>query len=191
VLLSLLAGWRDRRLFWNGLGLVYVAVPCAAFIVLREAEPNGWAAILFIVLVVWVTDIAAYFGGRAIGGAKLWPRVSPGKTWSGAVTGLAAAVLAGGAIAWLTSAGGPALGMALAAPLSVATQAGDLLESAVKRRFGVKDSGHIIPGHGGILDRIDGLLGAAALAWLIAGLGIGGDILALPPDIVATSEIGS
>jgi phosphatidate cytidylyltransferase len=191
TLLSLLAGLRDRRLLWNGMGLVYVAAPCAGFVVLRNAEPNGWAAILFIVVVVWATDIAAYFGGRAIGGAKLWPRVSPGKTWSGAVTGLVAAVLAGGATAWLTGAGSLALGLALAAPLSAAAQAGDLLESAVKRRFGVKDSGHIIPGHGGVLDRIDALLGAAVLAWLISGLGFGGDILALPLDIVAASEIGS
>jgi phosphatidate cytidylyltransferase len=191
ALVSLLAGYRERRFLWNGLGLVYVAVPCAGFIVLRGAEPNGWAAILFVVVVVWVTDIAAYFGGRAIGGAKLWPRVSPGKTWSGALTGLAAAVFAGGATAWLTGTESFLVGLALAAPLSVAAQAGDLLESAVKRRFGVKDSGHIIPGHGGVLDRIDALLGAAALAWLIAGLAVGGELLSLPADIVAALEIGS
>jgi phosphatidate cytidylyltransferase len=189
ALLSLLAGYRSRAFLWNGLGLLYVAVPCVGFIILRGAE-HGLAAILFVAVVVWVTDIAAYFGGRGIGGAKLWPAVSPGKTWSGALTGLAAAMAAGGATAWIAGAGGVLLGLALAAPLSVAAQAGDLLESAVKRRFGVKDSGHIIPGHGGILDRVDGLFGAAALAWLIAGLGIGGELLSLPADIVATSEIG-
>ena len=91
----------------------------------------------------------------------------------------------GGLTAWLTGAGSFVTGMLLAAPLSVAAQAGDFLESAVKRRFGVKDSGHIIPGHGGVLDRMDGLFAAAALAWLIAGLGLGGGVLALPADIAA------
>jgi phosphatidate cytidylyltransferase len=188
ALLTLLAGYRDRRFRWTGLGIVYVAIPCAAFIVLRHAEPNGWAAILYVVIVVWATDIAAYFGGRALGGPKLWPRVSPKKTWSGALSGLAAAIVAGGLAAWLTVPGAVVTGLVLAAPLSAASQAGDLLESALKRRFGVKDSGRIIPGHGGVLDRMDGLFAAAALAWLIAGLGLGGALLAPPGDIAILSE---
>jgi phosphatidate cytidylyltransferase len=177
--LALVAGTSSRTFLWTGLGLLYLGIPCAGLIVLRQAEPLGWLAILFILLVVWATDIAAYFGGRAVGGPKLWPRVSPKKTWSGALSGLAAAVLAGGATAaWAT--GNARTGFVLAAPLSVVAQAGDLFESAVKRRFGVKDSGSAIPGHGGVLDRVDGLLGAAALAWLMAILGLGGELLALP-----------
>ena len=148
---------------------------------LRQAEaPVGWAAVLFILVVVWATDIAAYFAGRGIGGPKLWPRVSPKKTWSGALGGTAAALVAGGLVVALSGIGGFVTGAALAVPLSIAAQAGDLFESAVKRKFGVKDSGTIIPGHGGVLDRVDGLFGAAALAWLLAGLGLGGGILMLP-----------
>lgn len=183
AVLALVAGARLRASFWTGLGLAYVGVPCAALIILRQAGPAGWASVLFILLVVWATDIGAYFGGRRIGGPKLWPRVSPNKTWSGALTGVVAAILAGGLTVRLTGAGDLAAGLLLAAPLSIASQAGDLLESALKRRFGVKDSGHVIPGHGGVLDRVDGLFGAAALAWLVAALELGGDLLALPQDI--------
>lgn len=169
------------RVLWMAFGVVYLAVPAAGLILLRQASPPaGWAAILLILAVVWATDVAAYFAGRSVGGPKLWPRVSPKKTWSGAVGGLAAALVAGGLVASLAGAGSVWSGVLLAAPLSVAAQAGDLFESAVKRRFGVKDSGTIIPGHGGVLDRVDGLLGAAALALLLAALGLGGGILALP-----------
>ena len=182
--LALAAGFLFGTARWLGYGLAYVALPCAALIVLRQAEPHGWAAVLFILLVVWATDIAAYFGGRSFGGPKLWARVSPKKTWSGAVSGLAAGVVAGGLLVWLADAGKISAGLLLAAPLSIAAQGGDLMESAVKRHFDVKDSGKIIPGHGGVLDRVDGLFAAAALAWLIAGIGIGGDILALPREIV-------
>jgi phosphatidate cytidylyltransferase len=178
--LALGAGAGERALRWMGLGLLYVGVPCAAIIVLRQADPFGWAAILYVLFVVWATDIAAYFGGRNIGGPKLWPRVSPKKTWSGALSGLAAAVAAGGTTAGLTTGGNVRAGLILAVPLSVAAQAGDLLESAVKRHFDVKDSGNVIPGHGGILDRVDGMFGAAVLAWLLAFAGLGGNILALP-----------
>jgi phosphatidate cytidylyltransferase len=178
--LALAAGVGERALGWLGLGLVYIGLPCAAIIALRQADPLGWAAILYILFVVWATDIAAYFGGRGIGGPKLWPRVSPKKTWSGALSGLVAAVAAGGTTAGLTAGGNVRAGLILAVPLSAAAQAGDLLESAVKRYFDVKDSGNLIPGHGGVLDRVDGLFGAAVLAWLLAFAGLGGDILALP-----------
>lgn len=184
VLAFVVLGIFMPRLRWLSRGMAYVAVPCAAFIMLRQSEPFGWAAILYILIVVWATDIAAYFGGRAIGGPKLWPKVSPKKTWSGALTGLFAAILAGGATVALTGAGHPLTGLLLAIPLSIAAQAGDLFESSMKRRFGVKDSGTIIPGHGGVLDRVDGLFGAAALAWLIAVLGLGGMTLTLPGSII-------
>ena len=186
--LALAMGFFYPRPCWLGFGLAYVAAPCSALIILRQAEPFGWAAVLFLLLVVWATDVGGYFGGRSFGGPKLWPVVSPKKTWSGALCGLAAGMAAGGATLWAAGVGKALIGLVLAAPLSIAAQAGDLLESAVKRRFGVKDSGRVIPGHGGILDRVDGLFAAAALAWLIAGLGLGGEILALPRDIVAMSE---
>jgi phosphatidate cytidylyltransferase len=180
TLLAMAFGTRSAAARWMGIGLLYVALPCAAILALRQAVPTGWAAVLFVLFVVWSTDTAAYFGGRSIGGPKLWPRVSPKKTWSGALTGLLAAVLTGGVTVWLTRAGAVSTGLLLAAPLSVAAQAGDFLESALKRRFGVKDSSRLIPGHGGVLDRVDGLFTAAALAWLIAALGWGGDLLVLP-----------
>jgi phosphatidate cytidylyltransferase len=191
AVLAVLAGMRLPSLRWMGLGLVYVAVPCAGFLLLRKTEPFGLYAILFIVVVAWATDIAAYFGGRALGGPKLWPRVSPKKTWSGALTGLVAAIAAGAITVGLTKAGDYRAGLLLAAPLSIAAQAGDLFESAVKRRFGVKDSGSIIPGHGGVLDRVDGLFGAAALAWLLAVAGLGGGILSLPTNVVRVAESAS
>jgi len=189
VLLTLAAGLRSRAFRWMGFGLLYVAIPSAGLIVLRQSEPSGWAALLFVLFIVWATDIAAYFGGRGLGGPKLWPRVSPKKTWSGALTGLAAALCAGGLTAGLTGAGDWRLGVLIAAPLSIASQIGDLFESALKRRFGVKDSGHVIPGHGGVLDRLDGLFAAAALALLIAATGLGGSILTISPADAA--QIGA
>jgi phosphatidate cytidylyltransferase len=178
--LALLAGVRGRTSRWIGFGLLYAGIPAVALMLLRAADPHGWLAVLYILLIVWATDTGAFFGGRAIGGPKLWPRVSPKKTWSGAIAGLATAMVVGLLTAWLSGVGGLMGAMLLALPLSIAAQGGDLLESGVKRHFGVKDSGHIIPGHGGVLDRIDGLLAAAALAWLIAALGLGGEILVLP-----------
>jgi phosphatidate cytidylyltransferase len=180
ALAALAAGLSRRPFLWAGLGLVYVAVPSAGIVLLRDAEPRGWAAVLFVLLVVWTTDTAAYVGGRSLGGPKLSPRISPKKTWSGALSGLGTAAVVGAIAASLTGAGGILPAFLLALLLSLATQAGDLFESGLKRRFGVKDSGAIIPGHGGVLDRIDGLYGAAALAWFIAALGLGAGILNLP-----------
>ena len=168
---------------WSGLGLLYAAIPSAGAILLRQSGAIGWVAVLFVLLVVWATDVAAYFGGRALGGPKLWARVSPNKTWSGALSGLALGCVAGALVAALAGAGSVAVAFAIAAALSIASQAGDLLESALKRRFGVKDSGRTIPGHGGVLDRVDGLYGAAALAWLMAAAGLGEGLLGLPPHV--------
>jgi phosphatidate cytidylyltransferase len=158
---------------WAGLGIFYVALPAAGLILIRSGGPTGLAAVIFIMLVVWATDIVAYFGGRAIGGPKLWPRVSPNKTWSGGICGLAAALLVGIAMSGYLF-GEPRFGdILVAAILSVFSQAGDFLESGVKRRFGAKDSGNLIPGHGGVLDRVDGLFGAAAIALLLSVAGMG------------------
>lgn len=170
---AVVIGCATRQLLWAGLGTFYVALPAAGLVLVREGGTGGLMAIVFILLVVWATDVAAYFGGRAFGGPKLWPRVSPKKTWSGGLTGLAAALIVGGSMsAWLF--GAPRTGDILAAGiLSVVSQAGDFLESGVKRRFGYKDSGNLIPGHGGVLDRVDGLFGAAAAALALILLGAG------------------
>jgi phosphatidate cytidylyltransferase len=143
--------------------------------VLVRLDPvEGFAALILILLVVWVTDIGGYFAGRGLGGPKLWPRVSPNKTWAGAVGGFAASL----AIAWGFVAFG--LGkttplLALGAIISILSQLGDLFESAVKRRFGVKDSSQIIPGHGGLMDRLDGFVAAVVLAAIFGVLRGGWD----------------
>jgi phosphatidate cytidylyltransferase len=152
-----------ERRQWNATGFVYAAAAQLASILVRFDQTSGFAALMLVLLVVWVTDIGGYFAGRGLGGPKLWPRVSPKKTWAGAIGGFAASlVIAAGAAALGAGKTGPLL--LLGAALSVASQLGDLFESAVKRRFGVKDSSHIIPGHGGLLDRLDGFVAAVVLA---------------------------
>ena len=168
-------GGREGAVSWAPWGAFYAVVPSLALDGLRAA-PNGLWLILFLFAVVWTTDIAAYFAGRAIGGPKLMPRVSPKKTWSGAIGGLIGAILAGIGVAHL--AGAPHLlpVAGVAAAMSVASQAGDLLESRLKRRFDVKDSGWIIPGHGGLLDRVDGLVVAAVVAVIVSTMHGGGRV---------------
>ena len=143
-------------------GLVYIVPALVALLWLRGL-PDGLRWVAFLAAIVWSGDIGAYLVGRLIGGPRLAPRISPGKTWSGAAGGTACAVLAGVAVI-----SGHLVAALPALALSLAAQAGDLLESALKRRFGVKDSGRIIPGHGGLLDRLDGVLTAAPLAALLA-----------------------
>ncbi|HLH95228.1 MAG TPA: phosphatidate cytidylyltransferase [Xanthobacteraceae bacterium] len=152
---------------WTAVGVPYAGAIVIAAIALRSDVENGWIALMFLFAVVWTTDIAAYFVGRLVGGAKLLPRVSPKKTWSGALGGLAAAVLA--AIAVAAAAGLPRLFpiAVIAAGLSSLAQAGDLFESLLKRKFGAKDSSRLIPGHGGLMDRLDGFVAAATAAALI------------------------
>lgn len=151
---------------------VGVLFACHAIVLLRWQAGPVW--VLWLVAVVVVSDIAGYFAGRSLGGPKFWPRISPKKTWSGTLAGWAGAALVGAAFAAPTGAG-PVL-IAVSVLVSFAGQMGDIAESAVKRRFGVKDSSALIPGHGGVLDRFDALLGAtllaAALLWL-AGAGWG------------------
>jgi phosphatidate cytidylyltransferase len=119
---------------------------------------------------VWATDIFAYLIGRLLRGPLLWPRVSPKKTWAGAVGGLAGGIAAGSAVAYASAGTQPLIAGFLAVMLSIAAQAGDLFESWVKRRYGAKDSGRLIPGHGGVMDRVDGLLIAGLAAVLIGAL---------------------
>ena len=156
----------DRRV-WTAAGIPYAGLLGMAPIVLRNDAQYGFLAIVFLFAVVWATDIVAYFVGRAVGGPKLAPRISPKKTWSGAVGGTVAAI--GAALTVAIAAGLPnlpAVGL-VAAAASALAQARDLFESALKRRFGAKDSSHLIPGHGGLMDRLDGFVAAAVLAMLI------------------------
>lgn len=163
----------ERRV-WTSTGFAYAAAAEIASVVVRLDPVQGFAALMLIFLIVWVTDIGGYFAGRGIGGPKLWPRVSPKKTWAGAIGGFGASLaVAGGFAALGYGKAGPLL--LLAAVLSVASQLGDLFESAVKRRFGVKDSSHIIPGHGGLMDRLDGFVAAVLLAAIFGLLRGGAD----------------
>lgn len=157
------------RFIWAATGFAYAAAALLASILLRKDLVNGFSALMFVLLVVWATDIGGYFAGRSIGGPKLWPRVSPKKTWAGAFGGFAASLAVASSFA--------AFGIGRAVPLllvsailSVVSQLGDLFESAVKRHFGVKDSSHLIPGHGGLLDRLDGFVAAILVAWMIGFL---------------------
>jgi phosphatidate cytidylyltransferase len=154
---------------WVAAGLAYAAVIAIVPPLVREDPRLGIAAILWMFAVVWFTDIAAYFTGRALGGPKLCPAVSPKKTWSGFLGGLAAAIIAGAAVAMIASRFGwqPPVSLPVVVLVSgvasVLSQIGDFGESALKRRFGAKDSGRLIPGHGGVMDRLDGFWAVAAL----------------------------
>jgi len=150
-------------------GVPYIGLAALALPELRADPEAGLANTLFILAIVWGSDIGAYLVGRLVGGPRLAPAISPGKTWSGAVGGLVSAALAGLLVAACLSSGfSPSHVIGLAIVLGIISQAGDLLESALKRHFGVKDSGRIIPGHGGLLDRIDALLAVAPAAALLA-----------------------
>jgi phosphatidate cytidylyltransferase len=155
---------------WAAAGILYAAIVAICPILLRQDPQMGFAALLFLFATVWSTDVFAYLVGRKIGGPLLWPRLSPKKTWAGAVGGLAGGVVAGSIVAYASAGTHLGIGGVLALILSIAAQAGDLLESAVKRRFGVKDASALIPGHGGVMDRVDGLLVAALVAVLIGVL---------------------
>ncbi len=151
---------------WRIAGVIYAGVAFIAPVLLRADARSGFVALVYLFAIVWMTDIMGYTVGRVIGGPKLWRAVSPNKTWSGALGGMAGALAAGLVIAaWLSLALLPIA--ILSVILSMVAQAGDLFESAVKRRFGAKDTSHLIPGHGGLMDRLDGFIAAALLAAVI------------------------
>jgi phosphatidate cytidylyltransferase len=162
-----------ERRAWVAGGIPYAGALAIAPIVLRSDGEEGFLALIFLFAVVWMTDIGAYFVGRAVGGPKLMPQVSPKKTWAGTLGGLLAAVAVAIAVAKLASLTAWFAFAMLAVVLSLSAQAGDLFESFLKRRFGAKDSSHLIPGHGGLMDRLDGFV-TASLAAVLIGLARGG-----------------
>jgi phosphatidate cytidylyltransferase len=172
---SLIAAWRSRNsaaatLLWGAGGLIYAGTTFVSPVLLRRDPVWGLTALLFLFAIVWATDIFAYLVGRAVGGPLLWPRLSPNKTWAGAFGGAVGGVAAGTLVAYASGGTNPLMAGVLALILSIVAQAGDLFESAVKRRFGVKDASNLIPGHGGVMDRLDGFLLAATIAVLIGVL---------------------
>jgi phosphatidate cytidylyltransferase len=166
---GLVAFWPRCELpsVWAAGGVIYAGVVLLSPTLLRNDPQFGLQALLFLFAVVWTTDIFAYLIGRRLGGPLLWPRLSPNKTWSGAIGGLVGGVAAGIAVAYASGGTRGTVAGVLALVLSVVAQGGDLFESAIKRRFGVKDTSSLIPGHGGVMDRLDGFLVAALAAVLI------------------------
>lgn len=171
MLIAALALWASASMFrgnpsglLDALGATYISAAGAALVALRGIEPFGFLTILWAVLVVVAADVGGYFAGRLVGGPRLWPAVSPKKTWAGLIGGIALAVLVGGIFSWQTTGTWFYEVCTVSALAAVLAQAGDLGESALKRHFGVKDSGSLIPGHGGVLDRLDGHMIAILVA---------------------------
>lgn len=172
LILAIAKGQFSARL-WLASGPIYASGALVPPIVLRLHPSDGGVAILWLFLCVWMSDIGAFFVGRKLGGPKLWPRVSPKKTWSGFVGGLFIGAFAAiGVVLWARTIWGPVwldgwvlIGVSIMAVL--AAVAGDLFESAVKRRFGVKDSGSILPGHGGVMDRLDSFIAASIFTFVV------------------------
>ncbi|MEX0693419.1 MAG: phosphatidate cytidylyltransferase [Rhodospirillales bacterium] len=169
LIAAVIMGWEwsrmcDGNTLWLIIGAAYVSIPCGILIWLRADATPGMITIFWLFAVVWSADSAAYLFGRAIGGPKLAPRISPKKTWAGFIGGVGFASIVGGSFALFWD-GAPATVALWACVVAIFSQAGDLFESFVKRHFGVKDSSRLIPGHGGLLDRVDALVsGAVALA---------------------------
>ncbi|PBB80999.1 phosphatidate cytidylyltransferase [Mesorhizobium sp. WSM3879] len=160
---------------WEASGLAYASLSGLSLAYLRGDSHSGLIAILFLFAVVWATDIAAYFVGRRVGGPKLAPSISPGKTQSGALGGAVGGIAAGLVLAIAAGAGNLTMLGLVALALSIVSQIGDLFESWVKRRHGCKDSSNLIPGHGGVMDRVDGLVAAAFALYVIGWIAAGAD----------------
>ena len=169
-----IAGGRQRT--WAAAGVLYAGALVAGVGLLRVSPSFGMASILWLFAVVWGADIAAYFAGRLIGGPRLWPRVSPGKTWAGAIVGAFAGAVLGLMLAAWTNRLAALFWLGLAT--AIVSELGDLFESALKRRFGVKDSSGLIPGHGGLMDRLDAFTAASFFAAVVAILHPKGDYIA-------------
>ena len=176
ALLVLVAARRKREPLWAAGGTLWIALGTVAFLGLAVIPEKVHETVLWLLAIVWANDIAAYGAGRGIGGPKLAPRLSPNKTWAGFVGGVAASGIVGGLVGWAAGATSPAVLAGLSLVLGAVAQLGDLAESWAKRHFGVKDAGRLIPGHGGLLDRVDGLLAASVLAGAVT-LAAGGSPL--------------
>ena len=176
LLLQRLAGVRNAAPIWTAAGLAWIIGPCIGFVWLRADPTEGPATAFWLLAVVWAIDTAAYVAGKTIGGPRLAPRISPKKTWAGLIGGLLAAVLVGLATALIIGSNQIGRIALLSGALAIVEQIGDMAESFAKRRFGVKDSGNLIPGHGGLLDRLDGML-AVVVAVVILSLVTGGSVL--------------
>lgn len=166
--LARLSGYESA--LWMAAGVLAIGVPCMAIDWLRNGPGDGQSTVFWILAVVWATDTGAYAFGRMIGGPRLAPRISPNKTWAGLAGGMGSAAVTGGVVGALLGAIDPMVAALVAAALAVVAQCGDLGESIVKRHFGVKDTGTLIPGHGGLLDRVDGLLTVVPTVALITWL---------------------
>jgi len=169
---------RDR--IWAGAGALYAGALVVSLGLLQTSPAYGLPAILWLFAIVWGADVAAYFVGRAIGGPRLWRSVSPGKTWSGAVAGVIAGAALGLAVALILVPGSIPLDevFTLGLAAAIVSELGDLFESGVKRRFGVKDSSSLIPGHGGLMDRLDSFIAASAFAAVVAAVNTRGSFIA-------------
>jgi phosphatidate cytidylyltransferase len=183
---AVIAAMRGKN-YWLAGGILYAGLSGISLTALRGAGDAGLVGILFIFAIVWATDILAYFVGRAIGGPKLAPPISPGKTWSGAIGGTIAGVIAGCIVVAVAGFGLTFGHVVIAALLSIFSQIGDLFESFIKRRFGVKDSSRLIPGHGGVMDRVDGLVFACFLAFIgtLAFNAVSGHLASAPGEIIS------
>jgi len=166
IVAALAAATRNVKL---AAGVAYVGLPALAVLAIRAVPDKGFDLTLWTMAVVWATDIGAFFAGRRFGGLKLAPTISPSKTWAGLFGGMIAAGLIGAGLGVLREL--PLITSWLGVPLAMVAQMGDLFESALKRRAGVKDSGNILPGHGGVLDRLDGLVPVAVLVALLLAAG--------------------
>jgi phosphatidate cytidylyltransferase len=175
VALGVLAGivTAGKRAPAGAVGLIYASALLMATIIVRSDDGYGFTAIIFLFAIVWGTDIGGFFAGRIFGGPKLAPAISPKKTWSGAIGGTIVGIAAAIGIAMTFSLPNPVMIGMVALILSIASQCGDLFESSLKRHFDVKDSSGLIPGHGGVMDRLDGFIFAVAVAALI-GVARGG-----------------
>lgn len=172
ALAVLTARVRSAAALWAGIGVALIGLPAVALVWLRSIPELGLGLLLWLLIVVWTTDTAAYAVGRRVGGPRLAPAISPGKTWSGLGGGVVGASLAGAITLWVLGSERLFHAAGLSAAFALLAQLGDLAESSLKRRAGVKDSGSLIPGHGGLLDRLDGFLLTAPALALLLGLGV-------------------
>ncbi|MEQ1753163.1 MAG: phosphatidate cytidylyltransferase [Micropepsaceae bacterium] len=167
---NVLAMRQEERSIWTVMGILFIALPCLAFSNLRMLTPFGLETVIWLLCIVWATDSAAYLAGSTFGGPKLAPRISPNKTWVGAISGLGAGIAAGILLTQLTGFVARENYVAACALVSMLTQCGDLAESFLKRTFGVKDASDLIPGHGGALDRLDGMIVATSGVALLVSI---------------------